>query len=122
MTGGGKAGKASQKTVEVFVPGTNRSCSLPSLPKKISSHTQDGLRQCGGYCSLKACHQLTEGKWEESQNLSQKRVKHNSWITEDSSLILLGGDESIKTTEKITEGNEEATDADSSFKLKYETK
>jgi len=120
ITGGGTAGKASQRTVEVFVPGTNISCILPPLPTKIGGHTQDGLRQCGGYCSLKSCHQFTEGKWENSQNLSEERVKHNSWLTEDRSLLLLGGDKSKKTTEKITEANKEAT-TDSPFELEYET-
>ena len=111
---------ASQRTAEVFVPGSSLSCSLNmSLPKKIAGHTQDGLLQCGGYCSQKSCHRFTEGKWEESHSLSEERVKHNSWMTEGGSLLLLGGEGSNKTTEKITEGNEEATEP---FKLHYETK
>ena len=117
MTGGGKDQTPEEKTVEVFVPGTNISCILPPLPEKTSSHTQDGLIQCGGYGSLESCHQFTEGNWTESHSLSEKRVRHSSWRTGERSLLLLGGRESLDTTERITEGSETTANTIEPFQL-----
>ena len=46
MTGGRNGGRLS--SVELYVPSTNTSCSLPSLPVKSEEHSQDGLLLCGG--------------------------------------------------------------------------
>ena len=102
------------RTVEVFVPATNTSCSLPSLPEKTAGHIQDGLSQCGGYGSEMFCQEFSQGEWR-TQNLSQRRVRHTSWRT-GTSLFLMGGMESNETTEEIADGVTRE-----SFELAYET-
>ena len=93
ITGGGdNTGQAIKDTVEVFHLGNNTICKLPSLPMKIGSHTQDGLIQCGGRGSEDKCHKFSQGKWEKSHDLKEKRYKHSSWLREDGSILLLGGD------------------------------
>ena len=106
------------RSVEVFIPGTSTTCSLPSLPQNTHGHTQDGLSQCGGeYGSEQSCHQFINGQWTKSHNLSEKRREHSSWQTEDGSILLLGGWYSKNTTTVLTDSGEVSP----GFPLKYET-
>ena len=91
------------KSVEVFVPSINKSCTLRSLPDTVFDHTQNGLTQCGGLGSEHACHKFSQGLWSTTYNLTKERVGHSSWQT-DNGLILMGGAGSETTTEMFTEG------------------
>ena len=116
MTGGYNEDGLS--SVEVYVPSTNTSCSLPSLPVTTWDHSQDGLLLCGGsQCSLendgclkgpptraKKC--LTfypdSGLWITTHPLQENRYGHSSWQREDGTVLLMGGRISARTTEFTT--------------------
>ena len=102
---GGQDDEGSLSSVEVFVPGTNKSCYLPSLPEKISRHSQDQLTQCGGYHSEQTCYTFSGGSWTNTASLSSERVNHGSWRSPDG-IYLIGGDGHEKTAKNI-KGSEE---------------
>ena len=120
MTGGYKNLDDRLSSVEVYHPGTNTSCTLPSLPKEIRYHTQDGLTQCGGYGSSRSCHTLNTdtAQWTKTHSLSERRDSHSSWRREDGSILIIGGDYSNTTTELVSDSSRVSTPG---FTLKYET-
>ena len=115
MTGGVNGDRL--RSVEVYHPGTNTSCTLPSLPEAISHHTQDGLTQCGGL----SCFTLKTdtAQWTKTHNLSQERSIHSSWRRKDQTILLIGGGSSPNTTELVSSSTGISTPE---FTLKYETK
>ena len=118
MTGGWNGDRLS--SVEVYHPGTNTSCTLPSLPKGITAHSQDGLTQCGGVLSSKYCHTLNTdtAQWTKTHSLSERRREHASWRREDGKILLIGGYWSNTTTELVSDSSGVSTPG---FTLKYET-
>ena len=107
-------------SVEVYSPGTNYHCVLPSLPDKRYGHTMDGLTLCGGVLTRTTCISFTSGKWVTSHALAEWRTYHTSWyIKEEGKIILMGGWSSVKTTEIITEGEYKGVPG---FRLKYDTR
>ena len=83
MSGGGGA-FSSVEAVEVFVPSTGLSCSLPALPDERYAHTMDSLLICGGYDYLTiatTCLSFTSGQWITSHTLVEERCDHTSWQT-----------------------------------------
>ena len=115
MTGGGRL-----SSVEVYHPGTNTSCTLPSLPEKISGHSQDGFIQCGGINSGRSCHTLNTdtARWTKTHSLSVKRDGHSSWKRADGSILIIGGGDSENTTELVSDSSGVATPG---FTPKYKT-
>merc|ERR1712232_453015 len=93
-------------------------CRLPDLPGEGKHvHTVDGLTACGGdstSTSMRSCLTLTDGTWETSTTLRRERHWHSSWAS-PSGVILLGGDGSLRTSERI---QDDGTSTDS-FSLKY---
>ena len=73
ITGGyGSAGNS----VEVFIPSTGQHCHLPDIPgEERAGHTMDGVTLCGGYDTNTetSCLTLTDGTWETSTTLQEKR-------------------------------------------------
>ena len=117
MTGG-----KDLSSVEVYHPGTNTSCSLPSLPEEIFWHSQDGLVLCGGYPNTgRSCYTLNTdtAQWTKTHSLSEKRYQHKSSRREDGSILLIGGYYSKTTTELVSDSSGVSTPG---FTLKYETK
>ena len=108
------------RSVEVYHPRTNTSCTLPSLPEGIRHHSQDGLVQCGGDHSRTSCHTLNTdtAQWTKTHSLSEERSRHSSWRREDGSILLIGGDDSRTTTELVSDSSGVSTPG---FTLKYET-
>ena len=120
MTGGDN-GEDYLSSVEVYHPGTNTSCTLPSLPEGISSHSQDGLVLCGGYPDFgRSCYTLNTdtAQWTKTHSLSERRYGHTSWRREDGSILLIGGGYSETTTELVSDSSRVSTPG---FTLKYET-
>ena len=121
MTGGLNRNRLS--SVEVYHPGTNTSCTLPSLPKKNSHHSQDGLVLCGGYGSEsgRSCNTLNTdtAQWTKTHSLSERRDVHSSWRREDGSILIIGGDYSDTSTELVSDSSGVSTPG---FTLKYETR
>ena len=119
MTGGRTDGRLS--SVEVYHPGTNTSCTLPSLPEGISLNSQDGFTQCGGAGSLSSCYTLNTdtAKWTKTHRLSSEwRQDHSSWRREDGKILVMGGHYSETTTELVSDSSGVSTPG---FTLKYET-
>merc|ERR1712079_123456 len=67
------------KSVEIYNPVSNISCSLPEFPSQRQRHSQDGALACGGGGNDKNC------------------VKWSS----DDGVYLMGGAYSLKTTELV---------------------
>ena len=106
--------------MEVFVPSTGLSCSLPALPDERFDHTMDSLLICGGYDSstLTTCLSFTSGQWIPSHTLVEARYDHTSWQTEQG-LVLMGGDYSLDTSEIVAKAGEQGRP---SFAMQYRTR
>jgi len=117
ISGGG----GREKSVEVYVPSTGCSCQLPDLPVGRWGHSMEDRRICGGgnwdSDTGTSCLSLTdEGIWNKTTTMLEDRKYHSSWAS-PSGLILLGGDSSPRTSEKI---GEDGTSRNS-FNLNYTT-
>ena len=114
MTGlliAGGDGDFQEASVEVYVPSTGYSCSLPSLPHYREDHTMTGMTVCGGagleglnQVLLTSCISFLSGEWVTSHSLPEERWYHNSWVMGADSILLLGGLESPDTTDVVSEG------------------
>ena len=97
-------GHPNKRSVELFVPDTNLSCSLPPLSGPRHRHTQDGLLACGGFelTAKLSCERLTRSGWRtEPYTLTAGRCYHASWDLNNGSLVLLGGYCSEATSERV---------------------
>ena len=119
MTGGRNDSLLS--SVEVYVPSTNTSCSLPSLPVVTWGHSQDGLLLCGGTGNEEQCHTFhsDSGEWVKTHRLSEGRDGHSSWQRDDGTLLLMGGHGGPTTTEIVSDSSAVSTPG---FSLKYDTR
>ena len=106
-------------SVEVFVPSTGLSCSLPALPDQRSYHTMDSLLICGGWDSSTAttCLSFTSGQWITSHTLVEERFHHTSWQTEQG-LVLMGGQGFPDTSEIVATAGRQGGP---SFAMQYST-
>ena len=71
------------------------------------SHSQNNLMACGGLpIGETTCEVLIPGGgWRlEPYNLTEERLDHTSWTMNNGSIVLLGGEKSVNTTEIITPG------------------
>ena len=80
------------------------------------------LEICGGYSystttSGTTCITFTSGQWVTSHALTQERWDHISWST-DAGILLMGGRNSVRTTEIISPG---VYDAVPGFGMQYHT-
>ena len=121
VTGGAGVGKGSLDSVELLNINGSRSCSLPSLPKPIFSHSQSGSVVCGGSGGmLRSCVTLSS-EWKKTHTLAKDidRKYHSAWSS-PRGIILLGGDyvKARTTTEILTENG----DTIPGFTLDYETR
>ena len=115
------------KSVEMYVPSSNKTCSLPQLPVARYHHTQDGGLACGGYMNpntrytpqVITCDLWTAGRWIHmwSHNLTQKRSDHVSWSTAEG-VFLIGGLYSPLTSELVKKDGR----VEEGFALKYTTR
>ena len=102
-------GDGAYTSVEVFVPSTRQSCSLPSLPDNLRyHHTMDSHVICGGYyASASTCLSFSSGQWITSHILTEGRDAHSSWQT-DQGLVLMGGYDSPVRSEILPMAGEQA--------------
>jgi hypothetical protein len=113
------SGGVFETSVEVFVPSTGLSCSLPALPDYMWDHTMDSLLICGGPSSSTAitCMSFSSGQWINSNTLVSGKCDHTSWQTEQG-VVLMGGNYSPYTSEIVdTAGGQ----GGSSFAMQYST-
>ena len=113
VAGGGGDGRA-YTSVEVFIPPTEQSCSLPSLPNMRVDHTMNGLLICGGGDIVfnKDCMEFSSGNWTTRNTLRKERTRHASWESGEG-LVMIGGPYSPTTTEMVG--------GDMVFSLEYDT-
>ena len=124
LVSGGSNGGA-EMSIEMYIPGSDTTCSLPRMPEGRYFHTQDGTLACGGGSSIgstmSTCIKWSSesGSWTQSHTLSQKRFQHVSWATENG-VYLIGGSGyySRNTTELVKEDGS----VEDGFSLKYNTK
>ena len=109
------------KSVELYNPATNISCSLPQLPVARQYHTQDGGLACGGQLSKISCDKWNSysGTWTQSHTLRQSRDNHVSWATEDGVYLMGGWDNSSRLTTELVKKDGSVEDG---FSLKYDTR
>ena len=108
-------GEGASTSVEMFIPSTNHSCTLPSLPHERSGHTMSGLTICGGLFTSTTCLQLSSGVWSVSHTLQDERYGHSSWQSDQQGLILMGGLVSAMASEVVGQGGV-------SFDMTYHTR
>ena len=118
ITGGGLS---VEDSVELYLPSTGVSCSLPQLPDERHGHTLEssGLL-CGGWYRYN-CLQWSpdNGTWEELLTLEVRRENHVSWTPgKDIGTYLMGGHNNWMTTTLV---KHDGTTLESGFPLKYNT-
>lgn len=122
ITGGAPDGRRVWNSTELFIPSTNRSCSLGSLGEGRQGHSSGGrgLMMCGGVDGTEkpvdTCVRWRAGRWVTERRLSRPTVYQTGW-NHNGSLILLGGpdwDSTRFSTEVVTGGR-------ARFRLKHET-
>ena len=93
----GGDGDFQEASVEVFVPSTGQSCSLPSFPHYREDHTMTGLTVCGGAglegvndLLLTSCIAFLSGEWVTTHTLWRERTGHSAWLAQGG-LVLMGG-------------------------------
>ena len=78
MSGLVMAGGYERSSVEMFVPSSGYHCHLPDLPQERYYHTMEGLTVCGGGTSQTSCLSLTNGTWQTSASLLERRYTSHS--------------------------------------------
>ena len=93
---GGANDEGVLSSVEVYIPSTNKSCTLKSLPEVRRSHTQDQVTACGGFdkdgLPIVTCKTFASRVFATTNKsqLMDWRVAHSSWRS-PSGLVLIGG-------------------------------
>jgi len=106
---------------EVLFTNGSSICELPPMPQYKDSHTQSGLTACGGEVigTERSCIKFEDGSWTTlTDNLVEQRRSHSSWINPDGDILLIGGYDSLTTTEIVYQDGTSIR----SFDLKYNTK
>merc|ERR1712131_63105 len=106
---------------EVLFTNGSSICELPPMPQYKDSHTQSGLTACGGEVigTERSCIKFEDGSWTTlTDNLVEQRRSHSSWINPDGDILLIGGYDSLTTTEIVYHDGTSIR----SFDLKYNTK
>ena len=124
ITGGYPAGTAGNQS-ELYLPSSDSSCTLPSLPDGRYHHTySEGGLLCGGRITITTainnCLQWRPdtGSWERGLYLDVERYEHVSWTpASGSGTYLMGGYGSRRTTTIIKPDMTE----EEGFPLKNET-
>ena len=116
MTGG----DGTETSAELISTNGSSICELPTMPQSKYGHTQSGLTACGGGYSdsERSCIKFEAGAWTTlTDNLVEKRWGHSSWVNSNGHILLIGGDNSLTTTEIVYQNGTSIR----SFDLKYRT-
>ena len=126
MITGGYPGSSIGKSVEVFNPRTNSSCSLPDLPGEVRySHSLCRDLLCGGGDSSstrRSCLKLdpqTGVFTPAAVRLEEERANHQCWDVEGEGVLLIGGYNSPRSTELVSPDGSSST---ANFTLSYGTR
>jgi len=124
----GGFGKRDEKSVELFIPETNQTCSFPDLPVARLAHTMnmvgDDLVVCGGiddqYSPTKSCVHLSPPStsvWTSYATMRRRRASHSAWASPSGELLMVGGDGSDEDAEIVNAG----TSTGREFRLEQKT-
>jgi len=124
VTGGWR----TESSAELISTNGSSICELPSMPHSKYLHTQSGLTACGTrsgrgplgfHDNLRSCIKFDDGSWTTlTDNLLAHRYGHSSWVTPEGDILLIGGTESLTTTEIVYKDGTSIR----SFDLKYKTR
>ena len=110
-------GEGAVRSVEALRSDGSPLCKMPDLPDDIVGHTMDGGILCGGEYTKTSClHYGSEGWTKYGWNLQYEREDHVTWRRPDDGLQIMGGANSLKTSEIVTSGGSQI-----GFNLKYKT-
>ena len=123
ITGGGYG---ALQSAEVFLPGSNTTCQLPSLPDKRYDHVQSGPLLCGGGADSSAKRSCLKwnpqtGGWVKLPlTLTEEREYSIAWSRGDQ-LVIMGGhsDAAVESSETVSSDGAVTSRA---FRMKYETR
>ena len=118
ITGGGLS---VEDSVELYLPSTGVSCSLPQLPDERHGHTLEssGLLCGGWYRNNYLQWSPGNGTWDVVMSIvDDERENHVSWTpSQDIGTYLMGGHNNFRTTTLIKHDGT----LESGFPLKYST-
>ena len=103
------------KSVELFIPKTQKTCSFPDLPVPRHGHTMnmvgDALVVCGGRddqgSPTKSCVHLSppsSSVWTSYATTRKYRTFHTAWVSPSGELLLVGGAYSAEDAEIVNAG------------------
>ena len=104
------------KSVELFIPGSGKTCIFPDLPGIRYGHTMnmvgDDLVVCGGRGvwdkeSRKSCLHLSppsSSVWTSYATTRKERSHHTAWVSPSGELLLVGGYFSSDDAEIVNAG------------------
>ena len=122
IAGGYKSG-SNLRSAEVFNPVTGHSCPVEDLPQTRRDAPLCNNMFCGGYGSPdpdRYC-EMFDGSSSFTTlpvTLEEKRFNHLCWGLKSGEVILLGGTDSKRTTERVSaDGSSSSPD----FSLRYDT-
>ena len=126
ITGGdGALGGGAPQSAEVFLPWSNTTCELPSLPDRRVGHVQSGNTLCGGgewdSSTRRSCLQWRQGGWVTLPvTLTEERRSSSVWGTEEG-LVIMGGysDGAEQTSETVSS---DGTNSVTSFRMAHPTR
>ena len=123
---GGSPSSSVGKSVEVFNPRTNSSCSLRDLPGEVRyRHSLCRDLLCGGRDSSstrRSCLKLdpqTGVFTPTSVSLEEERFFYQCWDVEGEGVLLIGGNFSPRSTELVSPDGSSST---AGFTLPYNTR
>ena len=118
-------GDGASLSAEVFLPWSNTTCQLPSLPDERGGHVQAGPLLCGGsYLSTRrSCLKWNKqgGNWTRLPvTLSEARWDSSGWARGDQ-LVIMGGlsDAAKESSERVSS---DGAVSRRSFAMEYKTR
>ena len=122
-------GYGAEQSAEVFLPWSNTTCQLPSLPDRRYRHVQSSQLLCGGgdydSSTRRSClnwNKQTGGWVKLPLSLSEERLYSSIWDRGDQ-LIIMGGDswsDAAGWSSEIVSSDGAVTSR--SFRMKYKTR
>ena len=119
LTVGGKGGRDFKSTAEIFNPISGRSCKIGDIPVGTDGLSLCGNLACGGWKSDKSCSRFDgAGTFTAlSVTLKEERFYHLCWQLPSREVLLIGGSESLSTTERLAS---DGSSSSSDFALPYD--
>ena len=114
MIVGGNSGSGSLSSVEEYDTNTNQSSKVGDLPQGRSYGSLCNNVYCGGYGGDRSCVKLEGENFSQMPvTMVQSRYGHLCWGLPSGEILLMGGDSSRTTTERLSsDGSSSSPDFD----------